>query len=301
MNLVTGAVTATIPVPAAHYLVLSPDGSRLLVFSDNSNNVTVIATGLIGTNNDPRQPVGEFVVLIVRCGAFSPTAPPPTFSIAERNAREALLRGSLRSMWAVLRPVRPSRLSGATYGLLSGGTLYVAGTPPHTACGAGTAATTCGTLNIVDVNSMKVTNPSPIIITDGYHNRMAMGSTRAACSSGRAVAPALTSSGVRCAAACRFTTPAPRRWWCRRKSEMPPASRPSPAATWSMFAKEECSRSSIPLPIKLLVQVPTPQGSPPTSSDITSTSRLWIRRRRPARWIVRLSAPGPKDERVQTS
>jgi hypothetical protein len=175
MNLATGAVTATIPVPAAHYLVLSPDGSRLLVFSDNSNNVTVIATGLIGTNNDPRQPVGGIccfdrpvwgifadsaTAYIFDCGAECPggvTAGITTFAVGSPA------------------PGPTVALSGATYGLLSGGTLYVAGSPPHTACGGGTAATTCGTLNIVDVNSMKVTNPSPIIITDGYHNRMAMG------------------------------------------------------------------------------------------------------------------------------
>jgi len=176
MNLTTGAVTATIPVPAAHYLVLSPDGSRLLVFSDNSNNVTVIATGLIGTNNDPRQPAGGIccfdrpvwgifadsaTAYIFNCGPECPggvTAGITTFDVGSPA------------------PGPTVALGGATYGLLSGGSLYVAGSPPHTACGGGTAATTCGTLNIIDVNSMKVMNPSPIIITDGYHNRMAMGS-----------------------------------------------------------------------------------------------------------------------------
>ncbi len=176
MNLSTGAVTATIPVPAAHFVVLSPDGSRLLVFSDNSNNVTVIATGLIGTNSDPRQPAGGIccfdrpvwgifadsaIAYIFDCGAECPggvTAGITTFDVGSPA------------------PGPTVSLSGATYGLLSGGMLYVGGTPPHTACGAGTAATTCGTLNIVDVSSMHVTNPSPIIITDGYHNRMAMGS-----------------------------------------------------------------------------------------------------------------------------
>ena len=48
--------------------------------------------------------------------------------------------------------------------------MYVAGTPPGTPCGSGTAATTCGTLSIVDVASM--TSSAPVIITDGYHDRM---------------------------------------------------------------------------------------------------------------------------------
>jgi hypothetical protein len=176
LNLTAGEVTATVPVPAAHYLVLSPDGSHLLVFSDNSNNVTVIATGLIGTNNDPRQPPGGIccfdrpvwgifadsaTAYIFDCGAECPggvTAGITTFDVGSAVPGPKLVLG------------------GATYGLLSGGTLYVAGTPPHTACGSSTSAPTCGTLNMVDVSGMKVTNPHPIIITDGYHNRMAMGS-----------------------------------------------------------------------------------------------------------------------------
>jgi hypothetical protein len=177
INLLTGAVQATIPVPAAHYLVLSPDSSSLLVFSDNSNNVTVIATGLIGTNNDPRQPVGGIccfdrpvwavfadsaTAYVFNCGAECPggvSAGITTFDVGSPA------------------PGPTVALSGATYGILNGGVLYVAGTPPNTACGGGAAgAPSCGTLNLVDVGSMKVINPNPITITNGYHNRMAMGS-----------------------------------------------------------------------------------------------------------------------------
>jgi hypothetical protein len=176
MNLNTGIVTATIPVPAAHYIVLSPDGSRLLVFSDNSNNVTVIATGLIGTTSDPRQPVGGIccfdrpvwaifadnaTAYVFDCGAECPggvAAGITTFDVGSPAPGPTLA------------------LSGATYGILNGGIIYVAGTPPHTGCGGTTSAPTCGTLNMIDVSSMKLINPSPILITDGYHNRMAMGS-----------------------------------------------------------------------------------------------------------------------------
>ena len=176
ISLANGSVQATIPVPAARFIVLSPDGGHLLVFSDNSNNVTVIATGLIGTNNDPRQPAGGIccfdrpvwgifadnaTAYIFNCGAECPggvAAGITTFDVGSPA------------------PGPTVALSGATYGILSSGTLYVAGTPPHTACAGGTTATLCGTLNLVDVSTMKVTNPNPIIITDGYHNRMAMGS-----------------------------------------------------------------------------------------------------------------------------
>lgn len=172
MSLTNGSVQATVPVPAAHFLALSPDGNNLLVFSDNSNSVTLIDTILIGTNNNPIQLIGGFdrpvwgifadsaTAYIFNCGAECPggvAAGVTTFDVGSPA------------------PGPTVALSGATYALLSGGLLYVAGTPPHTACGAGTAATTCGTLNIVDVNSMRVTNPTPILITDGYHNRMALG------------------------------------------------------------------------------------------------------------------------------
>ncbi len=39
----TAANTATLPIPAAHYLAQSGDGSRLLTFSDDSDSVTVVS------------------------------------------------------------------------------------------------------------------------------------------------------------------------------------------------------------------------------------------------------------------
>jgi hypothetical protein len=55
--------------------------------------------------------------------------------------------------------------------------MYLAGTPaPASACtGETTAATSCGVLTVFDLNSMTVTNSTPIVITDGYHNRIALG------------------------------------------------------------------------------------------------------------------------------
>lgn len=60
----------------------------------------------------------------------------------------------------------------ATMALLNGSTLYVAGTPVNFPCPAAqkTAATTCGTLDVVNLTSMQVT--SGAAITDGYHDRM---------------------------------------------------------------------------------------------------------------------------------
>ncbi len=63
-------------------------------------------------------------------------------------------------------------VDAATWGVLNGSTLYVAGTSPtnHACTGEQTAATTCGRLDIVNLNSNTVTGSA--VITDGYHDRM---------------------------------------------------------------------------------------------------------------------------------
>jgi hypothetical protein len=60
--------------------------------------------------------------------------------------------------------------------------MYIAGTPPfiggspqQPCTGETTAAQSCGLLTILDLSTMSVTNTAPIIITDGYHNRIALG------------------------------------------------------------------------------------------------------------------------------
>ena len=171
MDLGTGGITATIPVPAAHFVVGSPDGTHILVFSDNSDALTVISTALLGTSNQVTSTVTGFDrpvwaiffdnsdAYVFNCGAEcgGSSAGVTTYTLGD------------------LGPGALTPLSGASYALLSGGKLYVAGTPPNTRCPSGTTATTCGTLNIVNVGSLTRTNSSPILITDGYHDRMQMG------------------------------------------------------------------------------------------------------------------------------
>jgi hypothetical protein len=171
MNLGTGAITATIPVVAAHYIVGSPDGNHILVFSDNSNEMTVINAALIGTSNQLTTTVSGFDH--PAWGIFTDNANAYVFNCGAECGGSAA--GVTTFTLGNSAPGPTTALSAATYALLNGNTLYVAGTPPHTACGSGTAAATCGTLNIVDTSSMKRTNASPILITDGYHNRMQMG------------------------------------------------------------------------------------------------------------------------------
>jgi len=176
INLGTGAISAIIPVAAAHYIVPSPDGTRILTFSDNSDDVTVIATGAIGSQTDPRT---------VITGTATNHFDRPVWAIFTGNTTAEIFNcgpecggttaGITPYTLGTSAPGANLALSGATYGLLVNSTLYVAGTPPNTPCGLGTAAKTCGTLNLVDINSMQRT-AGPYIIPDGFHNRMQMGS-----------------------------------------------------------------------------------------------------------------------------
>ena len=177
MSLQTGAITATIPVAAAHFIVPSPDGNNVLVLSDNSDAITVISSVLIGTSQDPRTvvagtPQNHFDRPV--WAIFNSTGSAYIFNCGKQCGGTAAGISSFNL--GDSGPSSTTPVSAATYGLLNGTTLYVAGTPPHLPCGSGTAAPTCGTLNMLDTGSMEVTNPKPIIITDGYHDRMEMGS-----------------------------------------------------------------------------------------------------------------------------
>jgi hypothetical protein len=179
-SLASGAITSTIPVPGARFVAVSHNGNRVLALgtstcSDNTNSVTVIAPSLIGTSQDPRiaavcgfdHPVwaafssDDTKAYILDCG---PECGGTTAAVSRLDLNTNTVSGSVALANA-----------GATVGLQTGSTLYVAGTPPGTACGSGTAAPTCGTLQTVDVGSMTVSSSSPILITDGNHDRMDMG------------------------------------------------------------------------------------------------------------------------------
>ena len=165
------SVTATLPLVAAHYLVESPDGNHLLVFSDNSNSATVVATSLIGTSVDPRTPIPGFDHPVG--GIFLDNSNAVVFNCGPEcggtAASVALVNINSNTITATI-PVR-----GATMGLLSGtSTLYVVGTPPATFCGSSTQAQFCGTLDVVNLATQTAT-PAPNLITDGYHNRMQLG------------------------------------------------------------------------------------------------------------------------------
>jgi hypothetical protein len=181
LNLASATISATIPFQGANYEALSPDGGHLLVFgsqhdtASNTDEVAVVAPILIGTNASPvsfvtgfDKPVGAvfsgntaYVLDCgVECGGTGPASIVP-FVVGSTAAGTPV-------------PLSSGGISGgATVGLISGTNLFVAGTPPGTPCPAGTAATRCGILSVVDLGTMAVT--ATATITDGYHDRMQMG------------------------------------------------------------------------------------------------------------------------------
>jgi hypothetical protein len=178
MNLALGGITATISVPSAQTVVSSPDGTKLLVFSNDLNIVTVMSPLLVNTGGQVTTTVPGFDRPVY--GVFSTDG--STAYILNCGAECGGTSASVQTLnLATLTVGAPVAVDGATIGWLNGTTLYVAGTPtaslsnasPNNSCsGQTTAATTCGRLDLIGLGSMTVT--SRAVITDGYHDRIDM-------------------------------------------------------------------------------------------------------------------------------
>jgi len=179
VNFSTGAVS-TIAVSNAQTVVSNDAGTELLVFSNDSDDVTVLFPGVavppvdLSCLSNPgnsvcsivqdarlSRPVNAIVsgstAYILSCGLKCGGTQPASVAVFDLNS---------------LSITQTIPVDAATMALLDGSTLYVAGTPPsNNDCGGQTTqATTCGRLDIVDVRSATVT--STAVITDGYHQRM---------------------------------------------------------------------------------------------------------------------------------
>ena len=194
MNFSTGSLL-TIAVPGAQNVFSNSDGTQLLVFSADSDLVTVLSPGSAAPPVDTSCLPGSLnptVCTIVTDSRFSR----PVFAIESGTTAYILncgfqCGGTVGGLPApasiavfdlnALTITQTIPVDAATMGFLSGSTLYVAGTPvdPATPTSNGlcpssqnTAATNCGVLDIVDLGSMQVT--SKAYITDGFHDRMDM-------------------------------------------------------------------------------------------------------------------------------
>lgn len=187
ISLSGGFVTGQVEVGSVHYLSIDNSGNRILGFSDNSNSVAVITPKNIGIGNAVTsiggfdRPVSAFfssddsTAYVLNCGA---ECGGQRASLQQVNLTDNTLVGLAVP---VCTPDK-TQCAGSAF-LVSGSTMYIAGTPyspgagPSLLCSTGTTttqATYCGMLTLFDLNSMSVTNSAPIVITDGYHNRMSM-------------------------------------------------------------------------------------------------------------------------------
>jgi hypothetical protein len=178
------AFTAEVDIPAVRFLAIGNTGNRVLAFSDNSNVVSVITPSNIVTGNAVAsvggfdRPVAAFfspddtTAFVVNCGAEcgGAQASVQTLDLTTNTAGTAV------------------SVPAASVAMVNGSTMYLAGTPfasvggslvPSLLCSTGpntTQAEFCGQLSIFDLTSMSQVNPATaILITDGYHNRMALG------------------------------------------------------------------------------------------------------------------------------
>lgn len=186
VNLATISLEAPIPIPSAHFIARSPDGTRLLAFSDNINQVTVISLTNTGTAGNPRWIVSSVTPVV---GSASQLDEPVWATFSTDGKTAFILNcgaecGGTAASVTVLNLANDTLGStvvlpgGASYGVSFGSTLYVAGTAPGTTCPSGTAATSCGTLSVISTNTTSgpatLQLQKSVSITDGFHNRMAV-------------------------------------------------------------------------------------------------------------------------------
>jgi hypothetical protein len=193
LDLANSAVSALIPVPGARYLAQSHNGNRILVLGNSPNTVTMLAPSAVGTSTDPRTvvcPDGTPKSNATLCAAIppNPVFDHPVWATFSSDDTTAYILncgpecgGTTASVTLLdvntnlAGPTIP--VDAGTVGLLSGNTLYVAGTKPGANTCAGlatpTLATTCGEVSAVDLGSRTVSVTATI--TDGYHNHMEMG------------------------------------------------------------------------------------------------------------------------------
>jgi len=189
MNFPASQLT-TIAVTNAETVVSNSGGSELLVFSNDSDSMTVLfpanAVPPVDTtclNTVPNQPVTASTACALVTGFDR-----PVYAVVNGNTAYILncgpqCGGVMASVMVFdvpsLTVTNTIPVDAATWALINGSTLYVAGTSPTNNDCAGqmwgtppqpTAATICGRLDVIDLTSGTVSGSFKI--TDGYHDRM---------------------------------------------------------------------------------------------------------------------------------
>jgi hypothetical protein len=179
-----GAVSpSNIFIPTPRRLVMSPNGTRLLAFTDPQAFITnsffvidpVNKTVVQVTSPNLDQPItavfgsSDDQAFILNCG---PECGGTTASVAVANFTGVFATPAVQP--TVGAPINLQG-GGATVGLINGSSLFVAGTPatfPPITC----PLSRCGTLNVINTGSL--TASAPVAVTDGLHQKMAFVNNR---------------------------------------------------------------------------------------------------------------------------
>jgi hypothetical protein len=193
ISMSSGGATGEVDIPSVHYLSISNSGNRLLGFSDNSDSVAIMTPSSVGVLNPVitvggfDRPVAAFfssddtTAYVVNCGAECGGV---QASVEQFDMTTNTLVANVPACIPVVgtNPIQCAGLAAGSVALVNGSTMYLAGTPytagvgPSAVCPAGTTqAEFCGQITIINLNTMSVINTATIPITDGYHNRIAMG------------------------------------------------------------------------------------------------------------------------------
>jgi len=189
INMTAASITATIPIPGAHYIVPSPNGNQILVFSDNVNTVVLLTPSLIGAAGQPTS-IAQCTTAQVPACTLPATFDRPIGAVFDPSSTTAYVLdcgpecgGTTAGITAVdmTNTGNPGAVvlanqpvAAATVGLLQGTQFFVAGTPT----GAGGVLTVLNlTSGLSNVNCIAATpvNCQIVAITDGYHTGMQMG------------------------------------------------------------------------------------------------------------------------------
>jgi hypothetical protein len=174
-----------LPIPSVARLILSPNGTKLLAFSDDPQSLPGLDRNAFFVVDTASNSVTPIVV---------PGADQPFTAVFDQAETRAFIlncgaecHGNAASVMLVDFSGAPQVIASvpvaaATSGLLSGSTLYVAGTPPGSAS---------GTVQAINVDSM---SPSAAVsITDGLHLKMKLANSNRLYIGGIACTPGFDS------------------------------------------------------------------------------------------------------------
>jgi DNA-binding beta-propeller fold protein YncE len=178
----TGVARPVLRISNARRLVMSPQGSKLLVFPDPQGQVppNISTFFVVDTATSAVQVVTDAVHLDQPFTAVFNGSETKAFILncgAECGGTAAsVVLADFTNPVATFSATIP--VAGATVGLINGSNLYVAGTqnPAPTGPGAACPISRCGELTVI--NATALTAGAPIPITDGDHEKMSFANNR---------------------------------------------------------------------------------------------------------------------------